>query len=100
MNNGTFKEAESQAEELVLKFFNNVGLIKGIKTIDEARSLNEHRFKDAKYNAILCWKEIRADRYKDNEFAMTGLDQIYWKRILKRLEAIPDNICYEHLENI
>jgi hypothetical protein len=99
MNNGTFKDAELRAEELVLKFFNNVGLIKGVKTIDEARNLNEHRLKDAKQNAILCWKEIRADRYKSNEFAMTGIDQMYCERVLQNMESIVDtiNMC-EHIE--
>ena len=98
MKNGTFKEAELRAEELVLKFFNNVGLIKGVKTIDEARNLNEHRLKDAKHNAILCWKEIRADRYKDNEFAMNGLDQMYWDRVLKNMESIVDSNMCENIE--
>lgn len=81
-----FITPKDKAKKLVLAFF--CEKFKNVSSIEEAKMILIDGVEESKKDALICWNEIKDDRYSINEYAMTGEDHLYWNCVKKEIENI------------
>jgi hypothetical protein len=77
---------KEEADNLISGFLKVLGSPEIDKHESDGIVYSADVYEQAKKCAILCWKKIRDDRYRKNEYAMTVLDQMNWESVLREIE--------------